>query len=59
MNQVTEGDGLTILMRDGRIEAEVVAKKPDEVCGKEGLLTDISENLVFLASDSDKGGEQS
>ena len=59
VNQVTEGDGLTILMRDGRIEAEVVAKKPDEVCGKEGLLTDISENLVFLASDSDKGGEQS
>lgn len=59
VNQVTEGDGLTILMRDGRIEAEIVAKKPDEVCVKEGLLTDISENLVFLASDSDKGGGQS
>lgn len=59
VDQVTEGDGLTILMRDGRIKVEVVAKKPDEVCGKEGLLTDISENLVFLASDSDKGGGQS
>ncbi len=59
VNQVTEGDGLTILMRDGRIEAEIVAKKPDGVCVKEGLLTDISENLVFLASDSDKGGGQS
>ena len=59
VNQVTEGDGLTILMRDGRIEAEVVVKKPDEICGKEGLLTDMSESSVFLALDSDKGGGQS
>lgn len=59
VNQVTEGDGLTILMWDGRVEAEVVAKKPDEVCGIEGLLTDMPESSVFLAPDSDKGGGQS
>lgn len=34
VEQVTEGDGLTIVMRDGRIEAKVEEKIPDDICGE-------------------------
>ena len=37
VEQVTEGDGLTILMRDGRIEAKVEEKIPDDICGEERM----------------------
>ncbi len=37
VEQVTEGDGLTILMRDGRIEAKVEKKIPDDICGEERM----------------------